>query len=181
MELICNPNLWGDSREILSSRHPPLHSEFEATLIYLRPDLNSHPTPTPPTALIPFPTSNKKQITQRRETKSQSMRITFISHYKNLLLSLTLSPQRNNPRKEEIQEKTTHLLLIADNYAFPPSSSLTFSTTLKYFPCWETWHREPGVSRKVFSLSAQVCARHSIFLRSTTVASQFGCSWDSQK
>lgn len=142
-------------------------------------------TPTPllphPPLLPHFPPLTKKQITQRRETKSQSMRITFVSHYKNLLLSLPSPPKETTHKRGKYKRKPPHLLLIADNYGFPSSSSLTFSTTLKYFSYWETWHREPGVSRKAFSLSAQVCARHLIFLRSTTVASQFGCSWDSQK
>lgn len=134
----------------------------------------------------PYPISHLKQtnkkMAHRKETKSQSMRITFITCYKNLLLSLP-PPPKKQPTKggNTHKRKPPCLLLIADNYAFSPSPSLTFSTTLKYFPYWETWHREAGVSRKAFSLSAQVCARHSIFLRSTTEASQFGFSWDSQK
>lgn len=175
MELIFNPSLWGDSREIPSSRHPPLHGEFEVSLVYLRPDLNS-------TLLLPHPPllphlPPLKQMVHRRETKNQSMRITFISRYKNLLLSLP-PPQKAIHKRGKHKRKLPCLLLIADNYAFSPFSFLFFSATLKYFPYW---HRELGVSRKAFSLSAQVCARNSIFLRSTTVASQFGCSWDSQK
>jgi hypothetical protein len=32
VSLVCNGNLRGDSRKILSSCHPPLHSEFEVSL-----------------------------------------------------------------------------------------------------------------------------------------------------
>lgn len=104
MALICNPNLWGYSREILSSRHPPLHSEFEAGLVYLRPDLNSNPTPTPPATLTPSPASNKKTTEEKLKAKYEN---NFYKALQEFITVITPPPKKSNPQKGETQEKTT--------------------------------------------------------------------------
>lgn len=102
------------------------------------------------TPLLPHLLSlRKKQISQRRKTKSQSIRIIIRKSLQKFIIVITpqITPYKIG---KYIQKKQPCLLLIANNYACFCSASFTFSTTLKYFSYWETWHRELGLWRKAF-------------------------------
>lgn len=151
--LNCNPHLGDDNRKILSSSHPPLHSEFEVILDYLKPNLLAPPTLAHP---YPYPTStptsssthNKKQMPpKKRKLKTKVWESFLWSLYKISSLS---SPQKQVTKGGNLyKRKRPHWLLMAPK--MPHLICILYIFLVLFRPLWNTLAvRKPGTKNQGF-------------------------------